>query len=404
MKIVFFLSLSLVFFFRINAQTPKLYINLGTHNEMLNESWDTNEQEYERARDSLLLILNKINTIGGKWNFQTCSKFVLGALNWENAASSSTDLFDLMEASGNVEIDSRNKRELPVYNYNISDVYHLLDSCGVTSTHTVGGFLHYPFNNEDWTDMRNSVLGNVYHEPWQAEIIWGGGSPNHSNDANDYGVWKPKDGDTETNFYTHAPDSNLWFVGNGCAPVISDTTTSVQWIINLINKQVQDIENGLWPANKFYNLTVMINCRDLDEPHFVQKVDSVLDVIDFHVINGDIVEWATITQKLNLFQSWSQQYSIAYSQWDCETANDPALAIQEMTDNQLKIFPNPATDKVTIVDTPIGETVSVLNVSGQTFKEIIVENHETMLDLSNFPPGIYLVKSGIRYAKLEVVK
>lgn len=239
-KIIFvcgiFLSTQTLF-----AQNPKIYINLGTHNEMLGETYDSNQNAYDSAVTVIDQILNHMIAIDGRWNFQTCSKFVLGALNWDNAATNPNDVLERMYTSGKVQIDSRNKTESPQYNYNISDVYHLLDSCGVTSTHTVGGFLAYPYTNEDWTQFRNPKFGAVYHQPWQAEIIWGGGSPGHVQDLNDYGTWKPKDGNNETNVYTHDPNANLWLVGNGCAPVIYDTTTDVQWIVNLMREDRKSV-------------------------------------------------------------------------------------------------------------------------------------------------------------------
>lgn len=386
------------------SQQPKLYINLASHNEMLDEFYDTDSATYFQTRDSLQVILNKINSIGGKWNFQTCSKFVLGALIWEDAANSNNDILDLMEQSGNVQIDPRNKKQPPLYNYNISDVYHLLDSAGVQSTHTVGGFLHYPYANEDWTPFRGVTIGTVYHQPWQAEIIWGGGSPNHVLDANDYGIWKPKDGDSQANFYTHAPDSNLWLVGNGCAPVISDTTSSVQWIINLINKNVDDLENGYWSSNKFYSLTVMVNCRDLSLQDHLKKIDTVLNAINERVQNSTVLEWATITEKFDLFQTWSQTNSIPYSQWSCAEAADPNLEIIEATEDYLKLFPNPASTKLTVWSNNSENETAIYSPQGIILKHFTTQSTETIIDLSNFPVGIYLVQSGDKIRKFEVIK
>jgi len=404
MKTNLLLTLLLVFFHSMSfSQTPKLYINLGTHNEMVGETWDTDSLAYIGARDSLLIILDKMQSINGKWNFQTCSKFVLGALRWEDAATNPSDLIETFYTSGIMQIDPRNKKQAPLYNYNISDVYHLLDSCGVTSTHTVGGFFYSPFNNEDWTPYRNPVIGSVYHLPWQAEIIWGGGSPNHVSDANDYGVWKPKDGDSQTNFYTHAPDSNLWMIGNGCAPVISDTTTSVQWIVNLINKNVADLENGLWPNDQFYALTVMFNCRDLDTLNTLQKIDTVLNAIDALVQGGNTLEWATIGEKMDLFTAWSQQTSIAYSQWSCDDALNPELSLSHNSTVSFQLFPNPALTSTTLSTEQVGETARLYNYTGEIVKEFDIKTTETIIDLLNFPAGMYVMQLGEQRLKIQVL-
>lgn len=384
----------------VPAQAPKIYVNLGTHNEMLNESYDTNESEYDGAVAVINQILTHVNALDARWNFQTCSKFVLGALNWEDAYNSSNDILEQMYLSGKVEIDPRNKTQFPNYMYNISDVYHLLDSCGATSTHTVGGFLHWPYENEDWTQFRDPKMGAVYNQPWQAEIIWGGGSPNHENDANNYGVWKPLDGDNATDFYTHAPDSNLWLVGNGCAPVISDTTTDVQWIVNLIRDNVRKIQDNVWPQDKFYSLTVMINVRDFDEPGFYNRVETVLDSIQNYVDAGQM-EWATITHKLELFESWSAANAIAYSQWSC----DEALAtVHEPAKEDLSLYPNPVKEALFLSGNTQNVSVQISDAFGKilNFGELKSVAGESRIPFDHLGPGVYFVR--ISDATYKIIK
>lgn len=369
------------------SQAPKIYVNLGTHNEMIGESYDTNENEYDSAKTVALQILNYVNGIDAKWNFQTCSKFVLGALNWDNAATSSTDLLQTMQASGNVEIDPRNKTEFPNYMYNISDVYHLLDSCGITSTHTVGGFLAYPYNQEDWTQFRNPKIGAVYGEPWQAEIIWGGGSPNHIQDLNDYGVWKPTAGDSYDNLYTHDPNANLWMVGNGCAPVIDDTTSSVQWIVNLINANAQHVLNGDWPSDKFYCFTVMINVRDFDLPGYFSKVQTVLDAIDAQVTAG-AMEWATISEKFAAFQAWSSTNSIASSEWSCAQAIN---GLNENQSNRFVLAPNPVVSSLNIEGLEGNVSYEIYDTHGKILNFGEVNAGASSIELGHLISGIYFV-------------
>lgn len=371
------------------AQTPKIYINLASHNEMNNEFYDTDQNEFDNSVFVINQILNHVTNIDARWNFQTCSKFVLGALNWDSAATSSTDVLERLQQSGKVEIDPRNKTLGQFYTYNISDVYHLLDSCGVTSTHTVGGFLHYPFEIEDWTQFRNPIYGSVYGFPWQANIIWGGGSQDHDNDANNYGVWKPKDGDSETNFYTHEETANLWLVGNGCAPVIRDTTVDVQWIVNLIRDNVQKIQNGSWPNNKFYSLTVMTNVRDLDTPGYFVKVRTVLDSIDEFVTNGDM-EWATISQKLSLFEAWSDANIIPYSQWTCEEASAGEI---ELSENKITIYPNPTQNELFISDLSKNVSFEIVNAVGKIVNFGDLEQGKTnQIDMKSLISGVYFVR------------
>lgn len=373
----------------LRAQSPKLYINLATHNEMNEEYYDSIESQYTTAKSVSLQILNKVNSIGAKWNFQTCSKFVLGALKWDAAATSSSDLLETLYASGNVEIDPRNKIEPPRYSFNISDVYHLLDSCGVTSTHTVGGFICYPYESEDWTQFRNPKIGAVYGEPWQAEIIWGGGSFNHVADANNYGVWKPRAGDSEQNFYDHDENANLWLVGNGCAPVIRDSTLDVQWIVNLIRDNVSKLKNGNWPADKFYSLTVMTNVKDFDSPGYFAKVRTVLDSIQTYVNEG-YMEWATISTKLSLFEQWSQDNAIAYSQWTCEEAS-AAASLSEVQKQELVLFPNPVADLLYVKTPGLKKAYVVHDISGKRIVEGEINELNSSISFDKLNAGVYFV-------------
>lgn len=390
---------TLIFCQQIFAQN-KLYINLASHNEMIDEYYDTDETAYTNAKSVCNQILTEVINLDARWNFQTCSKFVLGALNWDNAASSANDLLEQMYLSGKVEIDPRNKT-LPVdgYFYNIADVYHLLDSCGVTSTHTVGGFIHYPYTSEDWTQFRNTKFGAVYGNPWPAEIIWGGGSFDHTQDANNYGVWKPKDGDSEANFYTHDETKNLWLVGNGCAPVIYDTTNNVQWIVNLLRSNIEKIQSGVWPTDKFYSLTVMTNVRDFDSPGYFQKVKTVLDSMDVFVENGD-AQWATITDKLNLFQQWTNGSGITYSQWSCETAT-ATTSILENQEFDFVLFPNPITNSLYIHPSVQTTNYQILNAQGKiiTFGDLIA-SAVTTISFEDYPTGVYFVKLGTNIHKI----
>lgn len=385
----------------LNAQSnQKLYVNLVSHNELQGESYDTDQAEYNTAKATALQILNHLNGIGGKWNFQCCSKFVLGCLNWDNAANVNTDLLETMFLSGNVELDPRNKTEFPNYLYNISDVYHLYDSCGVTSTHTVGGFLCYPYTSEDWTQFRNVKMGAVYHQPWMAEIIWGGGSPNHVADANNYGFWKPLNGDSEQHLYTHDPTANLWLVGNGCAPVIYDTTNNVQWIVNLIRSNCQSIQNGSWPSDRFYSLSVMTNVRDFDSPNYFVKVRTVLDSIDAFVDQG-LAEWSVISNKLSLFQQWAAANSVASCQWTCSEAT-ATMSVPEVDEaSRLTLYPNPVSDLLSINGASEELSYEVYSSAGKilTFGELNPAS-KNQVSFEGFTPGIYFVKVGKQVYKV----
>ena len=124
----------------------------------------------------------------------------------------------------------------------------------------------------DWWKYQDTITGQYYGNKVKFTLLSGAGSAGatlHCNDLHDFGVFKP---DTTTNFYNHNPSRNLWDIGSGCAPIL-DSLTDEQTIIDLIQGQVDSIQNGFWPTNKFYVTRIMTNQRDYG-PSFFQKIST----------------------------------------------------------------------------------------------------------------------------------
>ncbi len=296
------------------GQSGTLYLNLNSHNEMTGtEDYVSNVTLFNNNVTWLTQIKNSVVSHNAKWDFQTCSRFVIAALQHQSASTSSADILDVLEGGG-VSIDPRGKTAFG-YPYNIADVAHLLDSCGSPASAIVGGFLYWPYAGEDWTQYQLPVNGVVYDDPWQADIVWGGGSlPPHTHDANTFGVWKPQAGTDSASFYTHAPANHVWLVGNGCAPQVDPAVAATSIAAEIIQHAVM-IRTGAWPRSKFYSESLQFNQRDLSNP-LVAKIDSVLALLEPYASAG-LITWATTGQKKPLFDAWSISSGSAYSQWNC---------------------------------------------------------------------------------------
>lgn len=301
---------------RHTAVTPSrtLFLNLNSHNEMTaTEDYVGNVALFNNNVTWLTQIREHMLEHDAAWNFQTNSRFVIAALQHQGAHTSGTDILDALE-DARVWIDPRNKTAVG-YPYNIADVAHLLDSCGSPASDIVGGFVHWPYALEDWTQYQNPVNGVVYNVPWQANIIWGGGSlPPHTHDANNFGVWKPQSGTDSISFHTHAPSNHLWLVGNGCAPLVHPGVSAAAIAAEII-QHAQLIHTGAWPQDRFYSESLQFNQRDLSNA-LVARIDSVMDLLQPYVDAGMII-WCTTGQKLELFKQWSAAQGIASSQWAC---------------------------------------------------------------------------------------
>ena len=373
------------------SQTPKLYIHIVSHNEPTDSLDKLPGTKYSNAKTKALQMASIIDSKNVKWNLQTSDGFVIGALNYDAAGTSTTDVFEILANppyNDNIEIDPRSKNKS---GRNIADQWYLLDSCGANPTMTLGGFIWAVCppalsTSIDWFQYKNPIIGNIYGNSWQCAILSGAGSLSpHCNDLNDFGIFKPL---STTNFYTHdpSPTNNLWCMGVGCAPVL-DSLSDEQSIIDLIQGQVDSIQNGIWPANKFYVTRIMTNQREYG-PLFFQKISKVIDSLN--LIPSSQLQWATINETFTAFQSWQISSGLDYSQWQC---GQTITGIDEVANvNNYIIYPNPFTNNITIdFYDEQKHRVEIVDFLGRVIYTSTVQS-ETTVDLSKFLNGIYLVR------------
>lgn len=377
------------------AQAPKLYIHIVSHNEPT-DNIESSVIIFNKFKNNALQMADIINSKNAKWNLQTSDGFVLGALQYQAAGTSSTDIFETLSNppyNDNIEIDPRSKNK---NGRNIADQWYLLDSCGANPTTHLGGCIYSTTNPIlqpiDWLQYRNPIIGNIYGNSWQCSIITGAGSyPPHTNDLNDFGIFKP---DTTNNFYSHNPNKNLWCMGTGCAPVL-DSLDNEQDIIDLIQGQVDSIQNGLWPQNKFYVTRIMTNQREYG-PLFFRKISKVIDSLN--LIPSSKLQWATIGETFTAFQTWRTISGLGHSQWLCgQTTTD----VQNLeTNDKFLIYPNPFSNKVSIdfADNQ-KHKIEVVDYLGSILFSRIT-NANSIIDLSKISNGIYLIRIDNRTEKI----
>ncbi|MEW6774087.1 MAG: T9SS type A sorting domain-containing protein [Bacteroidota bacterium] len=378
----------------ILAQAPILYIHIVSHNEPT-DNIESSALIFNKFKNNAMQMANIINSKNAKWNLQTSDGFILGALQYQSAGTSSTDIFETLSNppyNDNIEIDPRPKNK---DGRNIADQFYLLDSIGANPTKIVGGFLWYQCPNSsfqpDWWQYQDTIIGNIYNNKVKFDILSGAGSLNHCNDLNDFGIFKP---DTITNFYQHNPNRKIWCIGTGCAPKL-DSLDDEQAIIDLIQGQVDSIQNGLWPQNKFYVTRIMTNQREYG-PLFFQKISKVIDSLN--LIPSTKLQWATIGETFTAFQTWQTNSGLDHSQWLCGQTTAGVENFE--TYNKFIIHPNPFSNLVSI-DFPDNQEhkIEVVNNLGIILYSKII-NSSTTFDLSNFPSGIYLMRVDSRTEKI----
>lgn len=429
-----FLFLGVLFTLNILSQTstPKLYININSHNEMTaTEPYDTAPTYtfYHQTKDTLRKIVDMIYSKNAKYDLQTCQKFVLGCLHAEAAATSTTDILEYAYKLGGlpygrfVQIDPRSKTQaIGNYTYNIADVAHLIDSTGAKASKVVGGFIYYnstvtataSYSVGDWIPYTAPINGTFGQPAWKADILWGAGSlPPHTHDANNFGTWKPRGKTDSLDFYCHDPAQTLWLQGNGCAWNI-DATSNIQTIISEIRTEATKIANGTYPSNKFYNASVMFNFKDFQTINTRALLAEIIDSINVMVAQNKIV-WATINQKQDSFNVWSGINSIQYSQWKCgqtatlaPTCNLASVNEWIEEDGIIKVFPNPASTELNYELSSIQNKNCYLfvydNLGREVIKQLINEPFGK-ISVDNLSSGIYLINiTGVRPKKLIITR
>ena len=389
------LLISLLFITTISfGQLPKLYIQLVSHNEPSDNLQSPLNYALAKANIEEMAFIVDSNNV--KWNLQTSDGFVLGAL--ADQAATSTNIFKTLANvpySDNVQIDPRSKN---MNGRNIADQWYLLDSLEANPSHNLGGCIYSSTDlvNQplDWEQYRVPKIGAIYGNSWQCELITGAGSyPPHNNDYNNFGCFKPT---SEANFATHDPSKNLWCIGTGCAPVLTDTTDE-QEIIDLILGEIDSIQTGKWPANKFYVMRIMTNQRDYGDVFF-DKLQNVLDALD-NISSNELV-WATIGESFTAFEAWQTLSGLDYSQWAC---GETIAGIGETEiEGDFTIYPNPSLGVFSFqFSDNQNHSIVISDVSGK----IILEKEDSSnqsITLENSTKGMYFVNVDNQYSKILI--
>lgn len=397
--------------------TPTLYFTITSHNEPPPAEVYTVLATYSLTSDTLRKIVDMINTKNAKFNMQLNPNFVQGTLMHESAITNTNDViqyaYNIGGTPGNVvQIDPRYKQ---TGMYNIADVSYSIELTGALASKNVGGFVALngtttpnSYTIGDWIPYTTTIQAqNTPTYSWKADVIWGAGSlPPHSNDANNYGIWKPRGKTDSVDFYCHDPAQNVWLQGNGCGWVLTPTT-NVNQLISEIRTEATKIRNGTYPANKFYNGHLMINFRDFGTstvtPTFQMRKElgKIIDSINVMVSQGKIA-WKTITQKQTAFSAWSSTNSISYSQWRCGQTNTvtptcaPSGIFENSTllNNYMLIAPNPANNKISISWGGQLNQNTILEVYDNLGRRVYSEKMQhsiTEVNVSQFSEGLYTI-------------
>lgn len=279
--------------------TP-VYLTFTTHNEDA-EPYN-NFSYYIVRRNYIKQLADSIADKNIKWNFQSDWKFLLAVKNFDTGSvilnTNGKNIIRWLIEDRGVVCDPHS-HEANGYNY--ADVAYLHQQLGITPTKTVGGFLYNQIiGGNNWENLEAGIYGRMYTSYfWKPDILWGGGTPGHVNDPQNYGAWKPQ---SMANFYVHDSTKHLTLIGNGCNNKIYDTTL-VTTVVRRIRNVMDAIQYGAFPDTGIYTATIHTQIGDLNASQ-INKVMQFIDSMQTFVAQGKVI-WKNIAE---IYEIWNEDY------------------------------------------------------------------------------------------------
>jgi hypothetical protein len=362
----------------LNAQ-PVVYFDILSHNEETS-SWNA-PFYYSNNRTYLVNLANYFAANGITWNMQSDWTYLTNVIEQDTAffpSTSNKNILRWMYEDKGVEMDPHAHESVYLY----PDVAKLLDSIGLPESKVIGGSIYNDFNGTNiWTNLINGQYGSIFPDHfWQPEYLMGGGTPNHVDDLKYYGFWNPT---SPSDYLTHNPSSPLHNIGVGCEMKIRDTST-VAYFVSLLHDVINNVQNGVYPDTGIYFQTVFFSQGDLTNIAFYNKITEIADSMNVIVASG-AAQWKTMKQ---FYTEWENNGEEVF-QWEC--GDQLVTGIESVKEeNTVNIYPNPASDLITIECNASNTELRVTDVAGRLILFSKLTAQVTTIDISNLSSGVYL--------------
>jgi hypothetical protein len=283
-----------------NSYSGHVYLSFVTHNEE-NEPYE-NYNYYILRRNLIVQLAQYVVQKNATWNFQSDWKFLVAVRNFDTGSvllnTNGKNLIRWLTEDMGIECDPHAHET----QYNYADIAYLHQQLGITPTKVVGGFIYNQIiGGNNWENLEQGIYGRVYTTYfWKPDILWGGGTPNHVSDPQNYGAWKPQ---SMANYYVHDSTKNLTLIGNGCSNKIYDTT-AVSTALNRVRFLMNAYETGLIPDTGYYTSNVFMSIGQLNTIQF-NKMKQFIDTVNIFAAQGRI-QWKSVKE---MYDIWNTEYN-----------------------------------------------------------------------------------------------
>ena len=78
----------------------------------------------------------------------------------------------------------------------------------------------------------------------------------------------------------------------------------------------------------------------------------------------------------------------------------PAGTADIKSNPTFNVFPNPASDKITVSGLPVNTEIQITDLTGKLLSTMRALKNATMIDVSSLPKGVYLLRSAFGVKKI----
>ncbi len=255
-------------------------------------------QNYLAWHDKLISVGNLFLQHNAQWVFEPDWKFLLAALMYEDSSlmvnTNNKNLLRYLKEDLHVAIDPHSHEK---QGYNYTDVAHLLDSLGVGGSTVIGGHVWDPSLPQfaEWDRFRVPVPGSKFPWVlWRGDILMGSGTPNHVNDPQVSGVWRPKD---RYHFFEDDTLGNIVCVGQ----YKNSAHASYYEFINNITELITLYANHTVSTEYMLTVSKHLSPSDISAP---QSLTVIEDSLLVPLLNLEAMGKVKITDFTSLVEDW----------------------------------------------------------------------------------------------------
>lgn len=372
----------------------KVFVYINSHNEdnigYLNGIGGYNN--YRQNREALIQLATLTKQKGAKQNWGSDHIALRAIAKYDTGTSllntNGKNLARWMSEDMGVECDPHSHET----SYNYGDVAYFMNQLGVPPSGNISGFLFSQLQNgHNWEDYQDGIPGDSFPSfIWYPNVLWGGGSPNHIDDLNYYGCYKPK---SMAEVNTHEPNNHLMLIGTGCTIKLDDTST-IEYNMGIIRRLLTAIETGQLPANGIYTQEIMCNEGTMKQPWFLPMMEQMIDSVNVLAAQNK-VQWAHLSE---IRDYWKNEYDSIPFIVDCDynTVIGLPTSVTDIsnTTGAIKLYPNPAGNTISVeVDTyQPGDMLYITDITGKEVFSLPVTTSIMHTDIGGLSNGVYMLR------------